>query len=247
MDILQKRTNIENEIKEIATKIKFKDFKIELVGSASLQSQRYPSDFDFFSEIKGNPKEIQRHVVSVLDYILNTPNLYLIEVKYEYGNGEKKRFFYGDTFENLDYNDLILIKIDFVAIVNYVFKEVSIIYSLVPSKFNIDSIKEDMGQLMKEGKYFKALKRQFILSKNNPKEILYLTNIFNSLYGKDYQIANNIEAINKVYERYKDKVTKKKIMNNMKLLGISFVSRNIVKKKLENKLNKFAKSIIEEF
>jgi hypothetical protein len=36
-------------------------------------------------------------------------------------------------------------------------------------------------------------------------------------------------------------------MNNMKLLGISFVSRNIVKDKLTNKINKFAKDIIEEF
>ena len=249
MNVLQKRLNIENEIKQIISKLKFKDFNIELKGSANLQSQRYPSDFDLFSQIHGNPVEIQNHIVKVLEYIINTPNLYLVELKYQYKDGSKRRWFYGDFFDitKVSLNDIDFIKIDFVIVINYIFKDVSVIYSFNPSEFTKKDIENEMNELMNEGKYFKALKRQFLLSKDNEKELLYLTNIFNSLYGKDYQIVNNIEAINKVYEKYKDRETKAKIMNNMKLLGISFVSRNIVKDKLTNKINKFAKEIIEEF
>jgi gamma-glutamylcyclotransferase (GGCT)/AIG2-like uncharacterized protein YtfP len=249
MNVLQKRLNIENEIKQIISKLKFKDFNIELKGSANLQSQRYPSDFDLFSQIHGNLDEFQNHIVKVLEYIINTPNLYLIELKYQYKDGSKRRWFYGDFFDitKVSLNDIDFIKIDFVIVINYIFKDVSVIYSFNPSEFTKKDIENEMNELMNEGKYFKALKRQFLLSKDNEKELLYLTNIFNSLYGKDYQIVNNIEAINKVYEKYKDRETKAKIMNNMKLLGISFVSRNIVKDKLTNKINKFAKDIIEEF
>ena len=58
MDVIHEKRKLNSYINDIIKKIKFKNYKINLAGSAKLQSQRYFSDYDFNSMIKRKYKPI---------------------------------------------------------------------------------------------------------------------------------------------------------------------------------------------
>ena len=51
MDVLTEKRKLNARIHDIIKRIKFKNYKLNLAGSANLQSQRYFSDYDFNSMI----------------------------------------------------------------------------------------------------------------------------------------------------------------------------------------------------
>lgn len=242
MDILEKQ--VPEKITTVMKRLKFKNNPIELAGSASLKSQRYPSDYDFISFVPRD-KDIFPFLENLMD------DKYFIELKLQ---GKKKVKVF--PFEHItkaqigSLATLDFIKIDLILWLENRFKEVSCIYMFAGLPDSTDykkSIEKDIAELKSEGNHYKVLKRQFSLSKadGDKKNLLRLTKIFNGEMGEEYQLISNLEAIQKVLEYYPDPETIKRVKLNLKEIKlpqeISDVESWIKSKKDE--LNKKAKEL----
>jgi hypothetical protein len=263
MDILENKTNfdINDKVRKFRDLFKYKNNKIMLNGSAALKSQYYFSDFDFSTNIDINNKsyhEFER----ILNDINNENFIYFIELKIQLKNGKKIRCKTIDKFTQKLFNkhsyDVDFIKIDIVSWIDGRFIEMSCIYDIVgdkPKKDLLKSLKDDINDLMDEGKYYKVLKRIFNIYKiksskteyKNKKLLVYLTQFFNSDNGKIYSDIANVEAIKLIFKKYTDPITRQRIKSNLNSLGINGINiRNINKfVKINSKIiNDNAKQIV---
>jgi hypothetical protein len=227
MDVIQEKRKINSYINDIVKKLKFKNYKINLAGSASLQSQRYFSDYDFNTNIlrKYKPITIYNEFLKIISN--NDDLLYFLELKIEYLDGTKTKIYdpsiykiIKNMFKNINY-----VKIDYVLWFDYHFKELSIIYTFTKTEFDVKDIETDYKELIKEGNYYKALKRLFSIYKitNNKAEAVKLTKFFNSKYGKLYELNSNLKTILLIKDntRIKDLYDiKQKIDINLKFLKL---------------------------
>lgn len=229
MDILEKKQKgeFDDDLKDIIKILKFKNNPIELKGSASLKSQNYFSDYDFFTNIMLNygVEEIYNEFRKILNNIISSYDLYFIEFKIQTLKGKKYRWYPNDDFKFEDFKkvfkDIDFAKIDIVSRTQNIFIEVSCIYkfsqvTLSPEDY-ISSIKTDIKELKKENNYYKILKRLFNIFKleGDYHNMEILTKVFNSELGKKYKTISNLEAIQSLKEYYKDADTKKKIEINL--------------------------------
>lgn len=211
MSILEKR-NPQVEIRKTMKILQFFDNVIELVGTSSLKSQLYPSDYDFMTKInKTYPLDyIFVEFMDILKQIQDENNLYFIEFKFQNKDGTKFKInkiedYTHEIFKkHFNINKIEFCKIDLIINLNNMneFKEVSCIYFFNHSKNDISideylkSLKQDQVELYNEGKYYKSLKRLLIISKlkDDLKMVEKLTTLFNSEIGKLYLLKNEIEA-----------------------------------------------------
>ena len=260
MDILEPKTNkdLNDDIKKIMKILKFKNNPLELKGSGSLKSQEYFSDYDFLTKIKHNysTNEIYDEFKYIISDILHNNNLYFIELKLE-TTRKKYRWYPSDKFDKDDFikkfNDVKFVKLDIVAYIDKFFIDISCIYdfsnqTLTAAEY-IAIINKDIQNFKKEKKYYKMLKRLFIIYKlkNNKNGILLLNKIFNSDLGALYKKTSNIEAIENVMKYYNDDNTNKKIEINFKEIN---ESQKTYKKDFEaynQRLNNEAKKLYNSF
>jgi len=111
-------------------------------------------------------------------------------------------------------------------------------------------LKDDIKDYKKDGKYYKALKREFSLlnyrykqnkSMKLEKRLVELSKFFNSNFGKLYVIYSNLEAIKLMIDNYDDIGAKKRIKLNLKSLGIEEKDIEKVKDVLSEQFNSEAK------
>ena len=110
----------------------------------------------------------------------------------------------------------------------------------------INYYKDEIKELVKSGKYFKALKRVFSINKLNNKkdELVKLTKFFNSNFGKMYKIISNLNTIKILLDNYKDKKIIKQVINNLKIYNIYNIEEiNKYINKYSKIYNKEAKNI----
>ena len=71
MDVTQEKRKINSYINDVVKKLKYKNYKINIAGSAKLQSQRYFSDYDFNTNIIRQYKPITTYneFVRILSHI----------------------------------------------------------------------------------------------------------------------------------------------------------------------------------
>lgn len=229
MDILEKKKpNIyKDEVKDIITLFSY-DNPLALVGSASLEAQKYPADYDFSTKVD-NTDDFIPFLRSVIDKIDESLDYYFIELKFQDKKGNKKRFYPHQLTKEINegkMKNIDFVKLDMIARIEHRFVEVSCIYQFSQSPTTEEykkDIEKDIIELKSEGNYYKVLKREFSMYKaqKNKKKLLELTKIFNSEMGKEYQIISNLEAIQKLQTYYKDKNTNKKVLLNLKELGLS--------------------------
>ena len=211
MDILKKK-NINSQLYNFIELLKFKNYKIDLLGSSSYESVKYFSDYDLYSKIHDNfnNDEIIKEYKNIFDKIIKNINMFFIEAKIQNKKQNKKKYYSIDSFLDSDLyfnsNDIDFIKFDFVIYINDSLKELSIIYN-----FNTDNnddnsnllnkLIDDVNEYYKEKKYFKALKRIFSYIKSESEDIknkeylVELTNFFNSNIGKIYNDLSILESI----------------------------------------------------
>lgn len=109
-------------------------------------------------------------------------------------------------------------------------------------------IKDDIEIYLAEGEYWKVLKRWFSIYflYNNVESIEFLVRVFNSELGKLYEKVCNLQAIELLYEFYKDDRVLEKIQQNLKLVGEDSFNIKRLNRKLEDclkLLNSEAKKI----
>ena len=250
-DITSRRVPNIPFLKQLMTLFKFKKYKVQLLGSSSLEYvNKYASDYDFYTNIN-----LERKIDSVYDFLnnvlsINDENIYFIELKFQFLNGKKKKF---KTLDNLilpDINrdEIDYIKIDYIIYNNYEFKEMSIIYDLnrevKTQEAIMKTLQNDINEYYKEGHIYKALKRVFSLLRlyDDKKMMVKLSYLFNDdTYGKLYQIQNNLKTILEMRKRYGDnKLVVQKIIANFQKIGLPVMNNTQLKhhiKMIEKKIN----------
>ena len=254
MDILQLRpiSQFVDEIKELMKIFHIPNTPLQLKGSASLQSQQFFSDYDFFSNVPHYPVEKAYEIFcNIRQKLIEKPDVYLIEIKIQKGK-TKKRFYKDPISKDVFYKMYPpeLIKFDVVDRISGIFTSVSCIYSFTKEPMTnadyIKSLHDDIKELKKERMWFKVLKRQFAIYKieGDKQKLIDLTSIFNSPLGMAYQTIANLDAIKEVQTHYNDKDTQRKIEMNLKELRITDVDKE--RTKLYGLINPFAKSVYED-
>ena len=196
MNILEKR-KIKSELYDIIKNLEIFNTRLKLAGSASLRALIYYSDYDFNCKIRvRKPTKIYNEFKKVLSY--TNDKLYFIEFKIEYIDGKKIKLYDVKDLKLSMFKNIKFIKIDYILFLDYVFKELSIMY--IFKETNEDRIKtltDDYNELKKKGENFKALKRKFSIYKiqKDYANIKKLTALFNSKQGKLYETNSNLKTI----------------------------------------------------
>jgi hypothetical protein len=232
MDIVQKKPprQYTEELKRLIKLFTYKNNKLELKGSASLSSQQYFSDYDLFCILVDADKSEFYKFISEL-ITKQIPDLWFIELKLQTKSKKKVRIYPPEKLEKSDmdavWDNLDIIKADFVARIDGYFTEISVIYSFQKepptTEDYIRSLQEDIKELRKERKYYKMLKRQFNIHKarDEKSDMLRLSKVFNSDLGREYQLISRLEAMKLVLEHYQqDDVLKRKLKIALKDLKV---------------------------
>ena len=224
MNILEKR-KLKTELYDIIKNLEVFETKLKLAGSASLRSMMYYSDYDFNCKIRVRK---QTPIYNEFKRILSFSNdkLYFIEFKIEYIDGTKIKLHNVNDIKLSMFKNISFIKIDYIVFLDFVFKEVSIMYIFKENDMDTDDVikklTDDYSELIDNGEKFKAMKRVFSvykIQKDYP-NMKRLTSLFNSNLGKIYEINSNLKTILLLKTMYDDPLTMKRIEVNLKFLKI---------------------------
>lgn len=200
---------------------------------------KYPSDIDLMTQITPD-YEIYDKMKDILDKADKTDNMYFIEGKVEMKNGDKMKWYSKNGFTKKmvrEINKISFVKLDFVIMLNGIFTELSIIYSVDSDKESdediVKNIRLDYEDYKSTGQYYKAMKRLFSIIKlegtDPTKKILTdMTKVlFNSDAGKLYKITSILKAIILYRGYYKDEKAEKNAEYVYRNLGYKDDIKNI--------------------
>jgi len=191
MDYLKKKSknDYNNKLKNVFNFLSISG-KYKIIGSASLKSILYASDYDLNEEYTSNANNTYNKVYQIfrekfISAKMN-PNIYIIDFKCGEVDGEPIRWNYKDMLKGrkilsdgsrISFQDCLkmksTIKLDIIAKVNSVFLDITENYFLklgsntnFDSDFfnkenNLKSIKQSFDECILEKDFFKALKRSF--------------------------------------------------------------------------------------
>lgn len=209
--------------------IKYHTYNPIIIGSYSLSSQYNAGDIDIDVNITGqyDHKQMENEIKRILDDSDRNDNMYFIEMKIQYKNGKKKKF-YADDLDRIkiperNYKNIEFIKLDYVIYFLGEFKELSVNYWFNPNDSDVvKEILESIKEEKKDGKFFKVVKRYFSIAKhiNDKVKGLLLSKYLNKETGKEYKILSNLKAIQLLLENYDDELIRHKIRKNLKDIGI---------------------------
>lgn len=161
--------------------------KTTIIGSSILKPIRYNSDYDLSTDVKGEANiknKIYMRFKKIFRLSKKDPNIFITDFKCGIDNkGDALRWKYNDIMkgsqiidgETYFFEDCLVmkstIKLDIVYLINSKFNELSDNYYIkIGTKTNFEpitkknilkSLKEDYKELVKEKKFYKALKREF--------------------------------------------------------------------------------------
>jgi len=175
--------------------------EINLIGSSNKREILYNSDYDLESHFTAKNKEemlqqIYQHFKKVFIQAKKDPNVFIVDFKCGEIDGEPIRWSYADmmkgTKSGVHFTECLMmkstIKLDEIYLLNGSFVDITDNYyfnigghqnSPKPTKKEmIEGIKEDAKELLKEGNYYKALKRLYLIKPSQK-----LIDYFNSEVG----------------------------------------------------------------
>jgi len=236
-------------------KYKLLDYKILIVGSYSLVSQRYTSDIDALSLITGKKdlKRFNEEFKGILRGLELDDDIFFLEAKIQYNNGDKKKFFNYDKFDipEKDFDEIYYIKFDTIVFLNGNFKSFDMIYYFRYTDNLVRDIENDIKEFNKTNLYLKVVKRYFSIAKikNDIVKAKLITQFLNSKTGKNYELYNNLTTIIILLENYGEDIkVRDKIRVILNILGIN-PRVSVVKKKiseLSTSINAEAKLFLDK-
>ena len=174
--------------------------EINLIGSSNKREILYNSDYDLESHFNAKKEnvlpKIYQHFKKVFQQAKKDPNVFIVDFKCGEIDGEPIRWTYKDmmkgTKNGYTFAECLMmkstIKLDEIYLLNGSFVDITDNYyftlgnhqnSPKPTKKEmIEGIKADAKELVKEGNYYKALKRKFLLKPSQK-----LIDYFNSEVG----------------------------------------------------------------
>ena len=157
MNILERR-KLKTELYDIIKNLEIFETKLNLAGSASLRSMMYYSDYDFNCKIRVRK---QTPIFNEFKRILSFSNdkLYFIEFKIEYIDGTKIKIKNVNDIKLNMFKNISFIKIDYIVFLDFIFKEVSIMYIFKENDMDTDDmikkLTDDYSELIDNGEISK--------------------------------------------------------------------------------------------
>ena len=233
MDILARREPPQELLKFIS-KLTWKPNKMMLLGSASLESQKYYADFDLVSYITKNRDKPFNTLYKILSKTMKTKGMYFIEGKIQVSDKNKKRFYkLVDLNEDMFEKSFQFIKLDYVIKIGTLFYELSINYTFESSSTKeeiIKAIEKEEKELISDGEFYKALKRRFSIAKlkKDKPTMVKLTKLFNSPTGEMYKDVAIMKAIKSAIDAgFKEPLDIKNYAISLKDLGSPTILKNL--------------------
>lgn len=233
MDILARREPPQELLKFI-NKLTWKPNKMMLLGSASLESQKYYADFDLVSYITKNREKPFTTLYKILSKSMKTKGMYFIEGKIQVSDKNKKRFYkLDDLKEEMFEKTFQFIKLDYVIKIGTLFYELSINYTFETSSTKeeiMKAIEKEEKELISDGEFYKALKRRFSIAKlkKDKPTMVKLTKLFNSPTGEMYKDVAIMKAIKSAIDTgYKEPLDIKNYAISLKDLGSPTLLKNL--------------------
>jgi len=256
-DIFSEKNLPDNELYPFFKNITFKNIKPTVIGSFSLETQRNAGDIDLDLYITGKKeyKFISDEINKIIKNIDSDPKMFFIELKIQYKDGKKIKF-YADEIDTIkipenDFNKIEFLKIDTIIYYDGVFKELTINYWLNPNIHEVvKEIKENIKTELKEGNYYKVVKRFFSIAKveDDKNKGLLISNFLNNYIGGEYKLLSNLKAIKSLLENYDDLSVRKMVRINLKnnniISNIDVIYKLIPK--LQKKVNKEGKNFLDK-
>jgi hypothetical protein len=242
---------LQYDLYDIIKPFKIDGFNIDLKGTASIKSQLYYSDYDILN-IGQNWREFNKKIMDVVKKLEENPNYKFKEFKIQYENKNKIKYNKVEdiNLNNVKYQNVDFIKLDYYIIDKGLLRDISAIYTTksLQIKDFMKSMNEDINELLKEGNYFKVLKRYYSLLTNFKNQqrltdegITILNNLikfFNSTYGELYKDTSILKTLKDYIEQYKKDKIYKQTLNSMNLRSSINLEKRI--KANEKKYNKEA-------
>jgi len=225
MNILRlknKSLDYSKEIMQIVDLLAINKKNINIVGSSAIKSILFPNDYDCYELIKTKQyKTIAKKIQNNIKLLMNKNNIYIGDIKFGEINqspirwkitdilkGHKDTYLLEDALKDNKMN-----KIDIVALINGVYKDISVVYEFKDKMDEkelkhkiIINLKSDISELYKQKNYYKILKRIFSIEKlNNINAPILntLIHIFNSDLGILNNVSSDISTLLYLYENIK--------------------------------------------
>jgi hypothetical protein len=284
--IPQKINNYPKELTEYFHKMSISS-QYDIIGSSHYKNFIYNNDYDLneYLKIKDTPSVLNNLYKIFLQKFIEAnenPNQFITDFKcgeikepLRWNINTMKKGYQIIDNKKITFQECLLmnstIKLDEVVFINGMATEITNNYFFKIGKQKLDteidikkSLNEDFNKLIKEGKYFKALKRkasiyQFTHKNKLPKSLM---DLFNSDDGRLYKTISDVNLIILLLALKGHKPTREQIINNLQFIkyfcskitkfDLQFVSTDIDKickitnnstmiknlEKLSNNLNK---------
>jgi hypothetical protein len=251
--------------------LKYKN--IEVIGSSRDAHLKYPSDIDLqdIAQTNDTYDDIYKFFLNVFEKINKSNNAYVVDFKAGIHKGKPIKWKYEDikngykmkndlkiTFQYALTHDNSMIKIDLIVIQpdkslmeysnNYylTFRKYRFSNFEMDTRLIINRLEYDYRMLMKDEKYYKALKRLYSIFKikKDKKKTKLLVELFNSPLGELYKQKSSLETIKLVF------TNQLKISDDIIRYNLDEISKHLPLKyhTLLNKVrkSKYNKSIIDK-
>jgi len=235
MDVLENRYP-SKEIAHAVRLLRFGNQYPKLVGTGALASQLYPADYDLMVKLgksSGDPESIYEEFKRILKDIQSTENLFFIEFKFQYMDGDKYKIYSVADFTKNNFikrfHDVEYCKIDMIINIEGHFKEMSCNYIFGNTPADLTKLLlKDAEHYYESGNYYKALKRILVATKYkrpvNRKLIVAITELFNSAVGDLYLVKNEIDACIIFLDKYSSKLDQKAVKAFLSNIGMRDLS-----------------------
>lgn len=234
MDVLENRYP-SKQITHAVRLLRFGNQYPKLVGTGALASQLYPADYDLMVKLdkSSDPESVYAEFKRILGDIASTENLFFIEFKFQYVDGNKYKIYNIENFtkDNFikNFHNVEYCKIDMIINVEGHFKEMSCNYILGSTPADLTyMLLKDAEHYYEAGNYYKALKRILVATKYkrpvNRKLIVAITELFNSAVGDLYLVKNEIDACIIFLNKYSSKLDQKAVKSFLSNIGMRDLS-----------------------
>ena len=239
-DKIKTKDDFNNKLQDVFSLMSI-DGKYNIVGSASLKNILYASDIDLNEKSKITGKNPFEHVY---DIFLNkfkkakaNPNIFIIDFKagLDDNNTESIKWSYKKLLNEKQLfiqsiQKKSMIKLDVIYLLNGIFVDITEVYFLeignfktyddkeLNSKTVLSELKKSYDECIKEGMYFKALKRLNSIMSLTNKSTDKLTAFFNSQSGILYKCYSDLHILLTLINNTFRKPKIEDIRNNLQII-----------------------------
>ena len=269
MDVIEKKYPAQ-KLSPYLKILKWNRNKLQLLGTGGNASQLYPSDIDLFCKIedkKTTADYAYNKVIEMLTKAAERPDMFLIEGKIQQKDGDKHKWktldeLQSDTgkmmFDKYFTDDIDYVKYDFVLFLGGTFIELSAIYVFNKDPLDYDKLKlslsNDLIDLVKEGKFYKSLKRLFAILKLDDnvvprQQLIKISELFNGDIGALYKKNSVLKAVELYLESYNDEEGQRmaeRVFHNVMGNKMALSSMPKIIKKYDKLINEAGKKFLNE-